>query len=83
MATASGRGQEEACHLDRPCRTLCDEVEWGTLVDCGGNTVVGAGTDASHTALTAPIELAPKPWRDGDGEAAGRTVSSLDGHAGR
>jgi UDP-N-acetylglucosamine 2-epimerase (non-hydrolysing) len=81
VATDSGGVQKEAFYLDRPCVTLREETEWVELVECGWNRLVGADPDTIRTALTDRIDLPPKPSLYGDGDAAGRIVSALDGTA--
>jgi len=77
VATDSGGVQKEAFYLNTPCVTLRDRTEWVETVDCGWNVLVGADSDAIHTALSQPFDRSKQPELYGDGNASERIVAAL------
>jgi UDP-N-acetylglucosamine 2-epimerase len=82
IATDSGGVQKEAYLSGVPCITLRNETEWTETVDAGWNRVVGATTGGLEAALADDWFMdrsRPRPALYGDGHAAGRIVTALEG----
>jgi len=82
IATDSGGVQKEAYLSGVPCITLRSETEWVETVEAGWNRVVDADPDAVAAALADPTFIGrerPRPRLYGDGHAADRIVTALEG----
>jgi UDP-N-acetylglucosamine 2-epimerase len=79
ILTDSGGVQKEAFWLAVPCITMRDETEWVETVEYGWNTLTGTNQDNILAALQAPPPAAAPPQIYGDGHAAERIASILNG----
>ena len=79
ILTDSGGVQKEALWLAVPCITLREETEWVETVECGWNTLTGTDRDKMLAALQATPPTTTPPQIYGDGHAAERIASILNG----
>jgi UDP-N-acetylglucosamine 2-epimerase len=79
ILTDSGGVQKEALWLAVPCITLRDETEWVETVECGWNTLTGTNPEKILAALQAPPPPTAPPQIYGDGHAAERIASIING----
>lgn len=79
ILTDSGGMQKEAFLLGVPCVTLRDETEWPETVACGWNTLAGADRERIAAAVNRPPPSGERPPLFGDGRAAEKIVSLLEG----
>jgi len=79
ILTDSGGVQKEALWLAVPCITLRDETEWVETVECGWNTLTGTNPEKILVALQTPAPSTAPPQIYGDGHAAERIASILNG----
>ena len=81
ILTDSGGVQKEAFFAAVPCLTLREETEWVETIDCRANHLCGASTSRIVEGFRLYEEGAIKPDFTrapyGDGNAAGRIVSTL------
>lgn len=78
VMTDSGGLQKEAFFFNKPCITMRDETEWGELIDCNCNILVGADNNKILEAYhfhTFSNDFNPDLY--GAGEASGRIVKIL------
>ena len=81
VLTDSGGVQKEAYVLGVPCITLREETEWVETVEEGWNTLVGADEAEILRALREFEPSGPRKEIFGDGRAAERIASLLEGGA--
>ena len=79
VLTDSGGVQKEAYWLGVPCITLRDETEWVETIDAGWNVLAGANRDRIIEAVRDAHPPAQRPALYGDGRAAARIVTLLEG----
>jgi len=79
ILTDSGGVQKEALWLAVPCVTLREETEWVETVECGWNTLAGTDPHKILATLQAPPPSTTPPQVYGDGHAAERIASILNG----
>lgn len=79
VATDSGGVQREAYYLRIPCLTFREETEWVETVEAGWNALVGTDTATIVAAWSSSDRPAEHPPIFGDGHAAEKIVTLLDG----
>jgi UDP-GlcNAc3NAcA epimerase len=79
ILTDSGGVQKEALWLAVPCITLREETEWVETVECGWNTLTGTDPQKILSALQSPTPTTAPSQIYGDGHAAERIASILNG----
>ncbi|HEY8172218.1 MAG TPA: UDP-N-acetylglucosamine 2-epimerase (non-hydrolyzing) [Dehalococcoidia bacterium] len=79
VLTDSGGVQKEAYLLAVPCVTLRDETEWLETLDGGWNVLAGADPERILAAARRDRPSTPPASVFGDGHAAERMVTALEG----